>query len=89
MKQRLENSVNEIETLRKRHREEQIKHKEEVTQLRQETMRIRKLESELKSLHRVKEKTEEQLNVKLEKESGDKARLVDKVKEAELRIKEL
>jgi len=59
MKSRLENSAKEIENLRKRQREEQMKHKDEMHALRQETMKIRKLESEIKSLTRAKDKAEE------------------------------
>jgi len=51
--------MKEMESLRKRQREDQLKHKEEITALRQETMKIRKLESELKNLTRSKDKTEE------------------------------
>ena len=50
MKSRLEASLAEVDQLRKRQREEQLKHKEELQAMRQETMRIRKLESELKQL---------------------------------------
>ena len=60
MKSRCEQYAKEIENLRKKQREDQLKHKEEMQALRKETMRIRQLESELKNLTRQKEKTEEQ-----------------------------
>ena len=71
-----------------------MKHKEEITALRQETMKIRKLESELKSLNRAKDKAEEQFTShmsmaksKLEKESANCTKLQEQLKAAEQRAK--
>lgn len=58
MKQRCETYTLEIKTLREKQREDQVKHKEEISELRKETMRIRKIETELKNMTRQKEKLE-------------------------------
>lgn len=95
MKLRLETCTKEIETLRLKQREDQMKHKEEISVLRKETMRIRTLESEIKSITRSKEKNEEQFSshltiakTKLEKEHANVTKLTEMLKASESRLKE-
>lgn len=64
-------------------------------ELRKESMRIRSLESEIKNITRLKEKTEEQCashlsiaKTKLEKEKANVAKLTESLKSAEARLKE-
>lgn len=56
MKQRTETYIKDISELRNRQREDQQKHKEEISLLKKENMRIRQLETQLKKSEHTSER---------------------------------
>ena len=86
-KTRIEHLLKDVESLRQKQRDEQIKHKEEIEAYRKENLKVRTLESEVKSITNRMERAAqshdqsiERLNKKLEREKEQNAKLQERIK---------
>lgn len=84
---RIELQQKDIENLRQKMKDEQIKHKSEIETLRKENLKVRTLESEVKSMTNRMEKAAanheqnlEKANKKLEREKETNAKLQERMK---------